>query len=1072
MADGPHHRGPRHPQGSRLVRGGLFADLVSFSELEARIAALPTEQERGDAFEVFAEGCLATQKVHQAQEVWPEATAPVSVMTALALPDADKGVDGLLRQLDGTLAAYQVKFRTGRPTLSWRELATFIGLADRVALRILFTNCENLAEVLNKRRDFTCVRGADLDRLTADDLAAIAAWLRGGVYEHEPKAPRPHQAAALDDIERGLQANDRATAVMACGSGKTLVALWLAERLRAKRILVLVPSLALIRQTLHEWLRETRWERPRFLACCSDPTVTSGADDSLVVRQSDLDFPVTTDADTVRTFMSSDSADGVRVVFSTYQSAQVVGDAMKGLPGFDLAIFDEAHKTAGREGLKFGYALDDKNIAIAKRVFLTATPRHYDVRKRDTEGDKVLVYSMDDPRTYGPIVHRLTFVDAARQGIICDCKVIISVVTSEMLNEDLLRHGDVIIEGDPVRARTVANQIALQKACEAHDLRKVFSFHGTVKSAADFTGDGASSVRVHLPSFDALHVSGAMPTARREKVMQAFREAERAVMSNARCLTEGVDVPAVDLVAFLSPRKSKVDIVQAAGRAMRKSGDKQVGYILLPLFVESGAGETIEEALGRGGFEEAWNVIQALVEQDDVLADIIREMREERGRRGGFDDTRLRERIEVLGPLVSLDFIREAVSAQIVERFGSTWDERFGELVAFKERNGDCRVPVKNAGKLGTWVDEQRTQFARGNLSPKRKARLDSIGFEWNPFESAWDDMFRQLQEYWRREGNCDVPNNYPANPKLSTWVGKQRVSRAKGTLSRERITQLDAIGFNWDPRDADWEASFSALAQFHAAHRHCDVPSTWKEDPALATWVERQRKLQKVGQLSEVRRARLDALGFVWDPREAAWNQKFSELENYKRANGHCNVPNNFPPNPSLAKWVDHQRQFFRRGELADNRRKALEEIGFVWDARSAEQSDFNEKMFSALVEFKKREGHCNVPQNYPPNPQLAKWVANRSNQYRAGKLAAAMRERLDELGFVWNRRDALWEARFSELREFHGRNGHCNVPAKYPPNLVLGVWVSSQRAKAASLSSDRKARLDALGFEWSRKD
>src|SRR6476660_5151738 len=152
-----------------------------------------------------------------------------------------------------------------------------------------------------------------------------------------------------------------------------------------------------------------------------------------------------------------------------------------------------------------------------------------------------------------------------------------------------------------------------------------------------------------------------MQTARREKEMKAFRQADRAIMSNARCLTEGVDVPAVDVVAFLSPRKSKVDIVQAAGRAMRKPEGKEVGYVLLPLFLETQENETIEEALERTDFEEAWDVLQAIQEQDAALAEIIREMREERGRRAGFDDSRLKERVEVIGPKVSLDVLRIAV---------------------------------------------------------------------------------------------------------------------------------------------------------------------------------------------------------------------------------------------------------------------------------------------------------------------------------------------------------------------------------------------------------------------------
>ena len=562
-------RQPRHRRAARFVAEGVFSGLDHFPELESRIAALPTQQDRGDAFEVFAEAYLATQKLVGAEEVWPADQVPIAVLQTCRLPVQDMGADGVYKTWAGQYNAYQSKFRTGRPALTWQELSTFMGLTDQVGERVLFTNCDDLPSVMDDRSGFFCIRGTDLERLTKDELEAIADWLRGAAFTPKRKEPLPHQSEALEDILAGLEEHDRVTAVMACGTGKTLVALWLAERRNAKRILVLVPSLALVRQTLHEWLKETVWEQPRFIAVCSDPTVAQGVEDALVVHQRDLDFPVTTDVGEVREFLAA-PGDGVQIVFSTYQSAHVVGEAARAMDAFDLGIFDEAHKTAGREGANFSFALEDRNLPIAKRVFLTATPRHYDVRKKDKEGDKALVYSMDQPATYGPIVHTLSFAEAARRGIICNYKIIISVVTSDMVNADLLSRGEVIVEGDVVRARTVANQIAIQKACEAHDLKKVFSFHRNVASARDFTGEAASSIKTHLPDYATYHVNGEMQTARREKEMRAFREADRAIMSNARCLTEGVDVPAVDVVAFLSPRKSKVDIVQAAGRAMRK----------------------------------------------------------------------------------------------------------------------------------------------------------------------------------------------------------------------------------------------------------------------------------------------------------------------------------------------------------------------------------------------------------------------------------------------------------------------------------------------------------------------
>ena len=743
----------KHSKAAAYVRSQLFVGLTTFAELEQRIAALPEEKSRGDAFEVFAEAYLATQRKHDAAQVWPHGSVPLDTLKHLGLTESDQGVDGVLQTLLGEFDAYQVKFRTKRPALTWRELSTFIGLADspRIHSRVLLTNCDELPAVLNEKQGFFCIRGADLDRMEADDFRAIEAWLADSAFIAPKKTPLPHQTEALDAVLPALQKEPRVSAIMACGTGKTLVALWVAENIAqtigsrgatdrrlashevagnapanfprpegtpdfhrpvrtdfvlggepdtaclanfqcpvgtnnggvsAAKILILLPSLALLRQTLHEWLRETRLPSLAYLCVCSDPTVKEGID-ALTTPQSDLDFQVSTDAASVRRFLDAPFA-GVKMIFSTYQSASVVGAAMPPGEAFEFAVFDEAHKTAGREGRNFAFALDDKILAIRKRLFLTATPRHYNPHDRDREGEARLLFSMDNPAVYGPQAYRLTFAEAARRGIICGYKVIISVITSEMVNDRLLSHGEVLVNGDPVRARQVANQIALRDAIEKYGVKKVFTFHRDVKSAQSFVSAGPEGVGTHLNSsagfqpagssgvpaaspetaggdaritrtqdacatFQTFHVNGSMPTARRERELRDFRAAARAVVSNARCVTEGVDVPAVDMVAFLSPRRSRVDIVQATGRAMRRSPGKTTGYVLVPLYVELTASETIEAAVNRAQFDEVWEVLQSAQEQDDILAEIIRAMREERGRTNGFDDSRFRKKVEVCG---------------------------------------------------------------------------------------------------------------------------------------------------------------------------------------------------------------------------------------------------------------------------------------------------------------------------------------------------------------------------------------------------------------------------------------
>jgi superfamily II DNA or RNA helicase len=999
---------PRHRRTGYFVAGGLFEGLASFGDLEARIAALPTQQDRGDAFEVFAEAYLATQKLVGAEQVWPADQVPVAVLQACSLPVRDLGADGVYKTWAGQYNAYQSKFRTDRPALTWQELSTFMGLTDQVGERILFTNCDDLPAVMDARSGFCCIRGTDLERLTKDDLEAIAEWLRGAAFTPKRKAPRPHQAEALEAILAGLEEHDRVTAVMACATGKTLVSLWLAEHRNAKRILVLGPSLALIRQTLHEWLKETEWEQPRFIAVCSDPTVTQGVEDALIVHQRDLDFPVTTDVGEVRKFLGA-AGDGVQIVFSTYQSAHVVGEASRGMNSFDLGIFDEAHKTTGREGAKFGFALDDRHVKIAKRVFLTATPRHYDVRKKDKEGDKALVYSMDVPAIYGPVVHTLSFAEAARRGIICSYKVIISVVASDMINADLLSKGEVIVEGDVVRARTVANQIAIQKACEEHDLKKVFSFHRNVASARDFTGDTASSITAHLPDFEAYHVNGGMRTARREKEMRAFREAHRAIMSNARCLTEGVDVPAVDIVAFLSPRKSKVDIVQAAGRAMRMAPGKERGYVLLPLFLETQENETLEDALERTDFEEAWDVLQAMQEQDAVLAEIIREMREEKGRLGGFDDSRLRERVEVLGPDVSLDVLRSAISTTLVDRLGGTWDERFGELRGYKERFGDCNVPPSWAEnqQLAKWVQHQRSFARHSVLSTERIRRLREVGFSFEPYETAWLDQFENLRLYAAGENHSRVPSRYH-DRNLARWVVKQRVAYRAHRLADWKKEMLLTLNFEFERRDFDRRnKKYMTFKQARLFMRSLGFKSL--SDYFLWARGKELKNGKFPGDLPRSPQHVYRGKGWTnWNDflgtatravkDQEAWEENFQKYRNYVGRQG-AREAGRKRAGITLSNWVNTQRDYQRKQQLEPDHKRRLDEVGFSWNP----QCDTWETMFAELQRYKGEHGGCNVPQGWVKNPPLGKWVSRQRVLKKSGKLSSARKKRLDALGFEW---------------------------------------------------------------------
>jgi superfamily II DNA or RNA helicase len=1058
-----------HPKAAYFVRQNLLSGVEKFTEIEARISALADEKSCGDAFEVFAEAYLATQRKYDTTHVWPLSAAPTETLQTLALRSQDCGVDGIFKTLLGHFSAYQVKFRSNRPSLTWRELSTFMGLADsqQIRSRVLITNCDDLPSILNERQGFFCIRGSDLDRLEAQDFRAIEAWLADTEFVAAKKQPRPHQSRALDSLIPAFEKQDRVTAIMACGTGKTLVALWVAEKLQARRILVLLPSLALLRQVLHEWLRESSLPDIAYLCVCSDPTVKDGVD-AISTLQSDLDFEVSTESSRVREFLDA-AFNGTKIIFSTYQSASVVGEALKPGEPFDFAVFDEAHKTAGREGRNFAFALDDACLPIRKRLFLTATPRHYNPLDRDREGEAKLVLSMDNPAVYGEQAFKLTFAEAARLGIICRYKVLISVITSDEVNNELLTRGEVLVNGETIRAREVANHIALRNAVKNHGTRHIFTFHRTVRDARDFV-EPEQGIGGHLEDFSLFHVNGNMSAAQRERVMRDFRDCERGLISNARCLTEGVDVPAVDMVAFLSPRRSLVDIVQAIGRAMRTSPStgKEFGYVLVPLFIDIAQGESIEDAVARAQFDEVWDVIQTLQEQDEALAELIQQMAESKGRSGKFDASGL-EMIEFCGENVAIQRLTNSISTRVFDELFANWDVRYGELIKFKEKNGHCRVTLDDKAycPLAKWVCRQREFYSKGQLPNNYIAKLERLGFEWDPLEKDWQEAFDKLFAFKSNHGHCRVPENYQEKS-LCQWVKRQRQIYFSGRLSHVRRDQLNSINFDWNPIDEKWLLRYEELKRFKFLNVHCNVPQRCEENKALGQWVQSQRRYYFAGKLEEDRTAKLENLGFEWNPLDREWETKFDELVAFKSESGHMIIPVNCPRTSKLRIWTGNQRQLYRKGKLSHDRIVKLEEIGFQWEPIDA----FWEEKHAELIKYKNDHGHCDVKIYHSEYSSLYNWLNRQRKFFRSGKLSEERIKKLEDLGMVWELADA-WLQSYEELLNYKNQHGHCNVP-QTKKSAQLGAWVNQQRFlyKKENLIQERVLKLDSIGFEWDPTD
>ncbi len=927
----------KHKSAPWFLKQGFFEGIKSFKEFEARTGKLADTVEMGDALEILVEAYLQLDKVLKAKDVWVVGSIPLNIRKALNLPNDSKGIDGVYEDQAGNYIPYQVKYRTNMVTLPFGEISEFLGITEKsLQDRLIFTNARKLSIDVANRTGVRSVRADKFSELTEADFKGIHAWLTGKKLEPSKRwDPQTHQREAIEKITAELKETDRTTAVMACGTGKTLVALWAAEAQAPKSVLVLVPSLALLSQTLPDWCKQTSWgERFRYLCVCSDASVDREAQqDGYTFKKEDLEFSVTTDPKVVKGFLA-DNKDGVNVIFSTYQSAEVVAEGLKGQT-VDLGIFDEAHKTTGdKEGL-FAFGLSDKNIRIKKRLFLTATPRHYKLNKRDKDGDFQVV-SMSDEAIYGKVSYRLPFSTAVAAGIIVPYKVIISVSLNTEVDAELLRRGSTRVRRDEIQAKWVANQIALKRAIEKTGASKIITFHSRVNLAEDFAGDDARGFKEHVKGFDVFHVNGSQNAADRKALLEGFKAAPKGLITNARCLTEGVDVPAVDMVAFVDPRKSKIDIAQAAGRAMRqsKATNKKLGYIVVPLFIEQKKGETEAEAFTRAGFDEVAEVLAAMLESDDDLVDTIEKMQEARGRGDKFNPRQLHEKIEVIGPAINLDKLTHSIGVEILDRLGVSWDKWFGLLQKFHKREGHCRVTqdlFEGGFNLSKWVFKQRNSYVNKQLTAERIKRLDSLGFNWDPFAEQWDQAFTALKKFRKREGHCRVTQSFIEDGvSLGSWVNRQR--QIKEELTVERLNKLDSLGFSWDPLIERWDQALAALVKFKKREGHLRVKKGHIEDGVkLSSWMNTQRHFRTKKLLTSERIKRLDAIGFSWDPRIEQWEEYFSALEKFCATEGHCRVSQGFSMNGlKLGGWVNKQRQ--KKHLLKPGQIRRLNSLGFIW--------------------------------------------------------------------------------------------------------------------------------------------
>lgn len=399
----------------------------------------------------------------------------------------------------------------------------------------------------------------------------------------------------------------------------------------------------------------------------------------------------------------------------------------------------------------------------------------------------------------------------------------------------------------------------------------------------------------------------------------------------------------------------------------------------------------------------------------------------------------------------------------IDDRLINSWDYYYRELAEYKDKYGNCLVPVgsKTYPQLGKWVSRQRRNYFEGRLSQERISKLEQLHFYWKPDEDVWNERYEILVKFKETYGHCLVPHSFNEVPGFYHWVVSQRTYYAKGTLSPERVEKLNEIGFAWNKYEYEWEVMYKELVEYKEEFGDCFVPPNYPKNNRLAQWMTRQRDFRKKDELSPERISKLDQLGFPWDYIAEKWEAMYQELSNYHNLFDDCLVLAEY--DKELYHWVKRQRKNFHAGKLDQVKKNQLEMLNFSWSPLEDNWNNY----FKLLVEYKEIYGDCYVPAKYKENPQLGTWANEQRKFYKRETLAQEKIERLEGIGFVWDVATSKWNQYYQQLKDFYTKHGHTQVPTS---DKSLSNWVKTQRKKYTDnkLSLSQVEQLNGLNFVW----
>jgi superfamily II DNA or RNA helicase len=1102
----------------------ILQGITSFNEFKNKLSNL-NSKEKGDCFEELTKKIFISHPNYSTftKNIYLQKEIPLSITKKLNLPLTDKGIDLVLEDTENNYWAIQCKYRTNEDEIiTWDELSTFYGLtfgiADGFKGGFLITNTSNLNPLVSTSKKIISLYGDFFTNLSDDFISQI--YKEKNVFKLKPKNPKIHQQIGLEKTIEYLKKKDRGIIEIACGGGKTYLSWLIDNELKNKITIIAVPSLYLLSQFYNEYSYEmvSNNIKCQYVLCCSDADVEDS--NGLII---DTDYKIINSR--VKKILKMNKK---LVIITTYQSSDIIIKVIKKRKmNVDLCVYDEAHKTVGDSEKQFGLLLND-NIPIKKRIFMTATPKHFN-GSEDLLDDELKINSMNDEKVYGNTIYKYNIYNAIKDKNLVDYQFLTMITESSNVEKSIIANKYIRPENDTNKkeyeSEYFSSGIMIAKAFKLGEIKHLITYHNKVSDTKEFKSMLEFICKHMNLKIDIYQIDGKSSMKSKNNIIKEFTKSPLAILTSARVLNEGVNIPVVDSVCFIDNRFSLIDIIQCIGRALRLDSlnPTKLAKIIIPIIIKKEDTDSLDKLeCSNSIFGNLSRIIKMMSSVDEGITEYFTNVLNGKKmitERKILKNINYLEQKEIIATNIKVDDWIKSIGLEIwknTDSFNYKF-ELFKEFVEINDRCPMAKEEYRNI-KIGIWFQHQKKKMTSDKSQEYIKLNFNSIVKEnldkylenkklnEDKPDLSFDEKFELFKEFVEINGRCPMAKEEYRNIKIGIWFQHQKKKMTSdksqeyiklnfNSIVKENLDKyLENKKLNEDKPDLSFDEKLELFKEFVEINNRCPIKKEEYKNVKICCWFQNQKnkiinresneyiKLNFNSVVKENLDKYLEIKNLNDDKVDLTPDEKFELFKEFVEINGRCPKQYEEYMEFKINSWFHNQKKKIENKQsveyiklnfnpvVRENLDKYLETKNLNVDKIDL---SFDEKfeLFKEFIEINNRcpmakEEYRNIKIGIWFQHQKGKMTSDKSPEYIGLNINPIVKENLDK--YLENKKlnedkpDLSFDEKFELFKEFVEINNKCPVNKKEYKEVKIYDWFQTQKQKITSNESPEYIKLN----------